>query len=927
MEEEDNQLIQEPAQPGPIILKNNGKLKFTEVPSLKQRMHMVTHISMPVTHKAANKNIILTKHGKEFKIYQIIDKKIKFVSQHKVELPVDEEFFSSYVTGRRIRFIVTNNFMKKNPKNMAFYKKNGISTLKLTKLVFECEFGVGSPEVIRADYLGCFKIDYDGYSYWKVVDMFDNQKPLFGRPQILAKAYESYGEEYFDYRLHEHDRMRLFIAELDPKSKNLIKRTFYLNTDFSGLDSYQQKLEADKRKLGQEYLSRFQFLFDGTKLQLENQEPGLPQVVKPFIQIDEWILTVGLINWRSKKIPVRAFVSFYELLQNLDFLKVARLTFSKLMKAHYCYDVDTLSLEMWIDLEYKPKKEYKGEEESRILEGQIAAGCKERYNLSFFRFERRVLTETKRLRFTVSNVLKGGDRRIEVRNIGYSTKNGVLSRKGSLIEYEEDRFNFRIHLKSYKGQNDDSPKYEFSGEKTKKKFTKKTQRVLTSSQSVQQEVINVDMFKMALESRVADYRIESIFKLEDNLILIPFSRKMILLDLSTKRVLSSLIYKKNLPVDLNDTIMLGDLLATYDPEQGIIEVLRAIRHPRINTYFKSIRRIDLRGYSYFHSLRSLIAFTHSGEEKYDIRVLAHWRLSQETAFTEPMTLIVKIDLQKNDEAPNPFLDCSIEMFRFRFDKGTSDKIQAFKKGKNWFYYAPLMENIRVCKMEKFYPEEAETKTIYFPLLAMTPGRERELVCSHAGDEVAYLVFGGYAQHHDAFEDDLEDPGKHLMKVGFQTKDSNGFLDDPEIVQAMELPESAQVFFDEKTDKFRIFVFTENDQKESLKLSVRGRDLEVESEYVIEGVLNVVRFSVIDEDWVYISGGLRRFLLDFHVEGRKSLALNLRLGTVVELVGEGGEGLFGVPNLCFGDRLIALTKNHESMVKSHAQGIFISDSVA
>ena len=192
------------------VLKDRGELAFRRVPNQEKDLNQVKLTLIPASHKHYHKNsdIILMGGLDEYKIYQVKEGKIHYVSSHVCELPIDGGYRQEHTGNSSIMYIFTKSNLKKTEKNVKFFEEHNIEWEGISSILFSFEFGIGAPHVIKANYIREIKNSEDEY---ELMDNLDNFKPLLGsRLSVISKL-----------SVNEVDK-EYFLAELKPESPSKI---------------------------------------------------------------------------------------------------------------------------------------------------------------------------------------------------------------------------------------------------------------------------------------------------------------------------------------------------------------------------------------------------------------------------------------------------------------------------------------------------------------------------------------------------------------------------------------------------------------------------------------------------------------------------------------------------------------------------------
>ena len=305
-------------------------LRFNKLQPPAAQFTQIDSQPILVNQKQKHAKFILIQSHNEHKIYQVREKKIHFVSQHKIQFPFNlPKIHKTVISENWIRHFIELSKVfnsEEDPKWVKLIKEYEIDTDEqdfeyLTTLVFESKFGPEQPETIIPTFVGKIRRKDCNLALTSFLGIFDDQKPLIGTNSCLVQQpveYDVFGNRRGDQRPPD----QFFLAKFSKKFENLHKKLLKLNLDFEETESYKTKIEQDKQLVCQNLYQnpQFSFYFGYQKkslLHFENNEPGVSKKLRSFVKIDQKMLIIGVIDFRTRKLVARRFISIYEFFENL----------------------------------------------------------------------------------------------------------------------------------------------------------------------------------------------------------------------------------------------------------------------------------------------------------------------------------------------------------------------------------------------------------------------------------------------------------------------------------------------------------------------------------------------------------------------------------------------------------------------------------
>ena len=421
------------------LSENQDRLVLREVESPEKAFLQLDTRPVLAFQRDKNQHIILTYKGKEHKIYQIKDQSIQFVSRHRVEIPIQGMPITIKASDKHLRYYFSTREVVKFESNQPFFQNHNINPRSYSRLVFEFPYGIGQPWTtnpwLRVEdnlVYGDLDCSSEAIASWRVDEYLDSQKTLIHSNLCLINASP---EETVDRHFPGiQSEFEIFYLSRVSKGRPHPQRIFKFDNYFDGQEKYENNLRQDSEALG--YGIGFNYNIqdlvwrDYCKMySWRNDQSDQVGNLKPFIQIRPQMISVLLLDLRTRKTHTRAFVSIFELFQGQEFAKIAFNISYGAPKVRYSLELDTLivELEVFFSCVEPSQEELKAGREDR----------KKIFSLNNSRGEDG-FRGSKLFRFTVKNLMKRQRRSVWGENLSGVMNSTVENIPRGLVHYQED---------------------------------------------------------------------------------------------------------------------------------------------------------------------------------------------------------------------------------------------------------------------------------------------------------------------------------------------------------------------------------------------------------------------------------------------------------------------------------------------------------
>ena len=585
-------------------------------------------IFCPETHRQADQKIVFVREFKELhKIYQVKDNQIRFVSEHTCDFPIDSFHYHEIMSNHFILYVFETKELEKTRKNAKFFEDNQIDWEKNAQIIFRIEYGIRVDKIIKPRYLGLVEAEQaKKYSDQEIINILEKVKPLVGRQLVESINY---------------DRGDLYIAEFGPEFENLNRRVFKLRADFTSTEAYQEKLERDKSKLNESLHDELSFA--SIIFEINNTESNRNSKWKPFIKVEDKMIIVGLIDLRCKKILSTRFLSIYELLEGIEWLEIIHHAVIIVSKVDYSLSVDFLTLDLTFEFGTKVGL---NQELQLLLDEELKAGRNDPFNRTLIveKPNNGTFTQVKNMRFEIFNLFKG-ERKVVQRNvIGSCICSGTRKQKGKVVSYQGGEDHIKVEILSPKSNLQESEQESKTNSIDDEQQGTSLELATDLVKGVKTEKLTIQLDQLQQEANVFDLRIKSISVVEETKLLIIFNCKMVLFDMESKKVLSSLDYSKGLPIYPNDTKIQGDLMVCCDPEYGYLSFHKIHPQENGNVNFERLSVIQINKFQKIHSIKKFLDFRKVSDDSFILRLESYIMHSNELITAKPGIISLGFDL-------------------------------------------------------------------------------------------------------------------------------------------------------------------------------------------------------------------------------------------------------------------------------------------
>ena len=270
-----------------------------------------------------------------------------------------------------------------------------------------------------------------------------------------------------------------------------------------------------------------------------SKDYGEQKMLQTFFWIEDKELVLAVMNLRNNKILKRGFVSLFELVDEQDFLKIYSINAIDLFSWSYVSDLDLLDLEVMIQFEHSSQS---SSEADAILRERIRAGRNDPNKLHFVT----VRGESARYNIRVFGMLNRENRKINYIPVGVGNirRQKVCGR--TLIQSIEDHKKIRVEiLEGDKGLDNRSKEVHSQDEKVVNEERNEEGFKVIQAVELSKKVLYDDL-GITVSSHT------SVEIIDDSTILVVSSRYLVLVDLTSKKVISSLKFNQGCPQKRGD---------------------------------------------------------------------------------------------------------------------------------------------------------------------------------------------------------------------------------------------------------------------------------------------------------------------------------------------------------------------------------------
>ena len=423
---------------------------------------------------------------------------------------------------------------------------------------------------------------------------------------------------------------------------------------------------------------------------------------------------------------------------------------------------------------------------------------------------------------------------------------------------------------------------------------------------------------MLRESGINARGVKAAFVVDEDSLLVTCSASMLLFDIRSAGLLSSVEYNKDITKNIDEFCVEGTILVKSNNRPPFLEVYK-IKRREADVSFDSLGVIYLAtAHQLFHSIRELIGLKMISENIYEVQLIINSMTSTESAVTNISIFSVKFELIQQPETQEQeirLISSSVDYTNRKLAVGC----RSYFKCGQWNHIIQEGNDILVAQTDS----KSGLSSVYnlqdlnYTLLR---GNTISKVDICKGSVYLNLISGA----------------RRILKLmEYRFRFDSGRMDLPELKASVVVDRYSRVYFDEVTDLLRIFVLTREEGplgSMGMELKVLDGELKETEKCFINNLDQVLSFKVIDRDLIHVIG------TKFHVgcsesvvyesmnldEHKKvSLILNLAQMTVKKLVDDEGGSLFSFPHMLGGNKYLGFSKYFRSFEEYQSDGIYVS----
>ena len=924
---EEEETLSKPGEDSLLVLSElpvSKSLKIQKLSKEDDHFLMSTDSLLHIHCPNPQTKLICANSFDSLKLYQIDSNQINFVSSHKICFPEEFhpeqlEYFSS-ASYPEILFLVTETAKSESNDEESEGEED--------VLVFRCQYGHTKDYELQPEYLGKIKQGYSGFSDFDPLVAFELSSRFKSHERLfLIKAdYESE-----DRGIEE----KTLLATLSKHNPNVFKPVLDLTFDFQELQVYESKLDLDSSGMDEDVVDELCFdVEDEVHFFIEDFPSSKDQRFGSFCQIDEKMIIAGAIDFRSKRILTKSFLSVYEIFRQLGFTSVYHCNEMNVSSVIYSAQKDTFLVCFCVLFELLNEDD---DEELEIFEDEMAKGSHKDGSPRVFMNKHDSRVKFHKLILKVNNFrdLQNRSSQFErvdpVTNFKPISENKILA----LVECKES-----IQIRVFDGEEKQRKCPKGASLYNPMIFTPKTYK----SQGKLQRVFGC----------------EEVTEIDPETVLVDTTKTLNLIDKKSGRLIDSRLYNLGLDSDPHYIQIYKDIVAAVSEEKGFIDIYQIVQGENEAISLKLIDTLDLDYLPKFVRIKKLKAIKKL-EDKGILQIYLHTvvygdnyqRRYEKKSFIAQKQLFKpkdSIEEERSNKSDQQSQELSTELeessdsaerekngdsisksdvkeeesslssrsssweIKFIDDLNVenNDRLQhGYHHGANWIEYYSRYSGVYGLTLKHLSMKEQIIK--YFKVPETYLG-SRKLYSCHFTEDKAYLTLGRYYYDRSG---DYPEKEVVIFKIG-ENFNEDGWISDFDYHKSLVLDKSAEVLFDRESEKVKVLCFTkvggareedegegegeeesETDQegagqKTRTVLEIYDSELEKEVEIDLSGyeieMNSEMKFRVIDEERVFM-------VVNRLSDGEfMSLVLNINDKTLTEIVDEEGKrrdsGLLG-----------------------------------
>ena len=908
LEEEEQTMFEEvESQKGrPKTLMDRGDLIFKRLESKGAVFYQNVFSPLPIQQRRTNNNFIAINSDRQYKTYQIKDNELRFASHHTVDLPVFSKGYFRTFSENHLHYFFKKKNIEKRESAIKFFEENNLDWETASWIAFGLKIGVEQSETIYPDFLGESKYQEKDRKESKIRDIFDNQKPLLNLGICLFMGKDSKEAQESD----PEERQVYYISRFDKKYHDFVNHLFRFKLKPEKLFGYRNKIVQDFEKISPK-VSRLSTFYEHCQCFLiENSEPGLASKLMPFTQVDNYMITVGLVDLRKRIIPIKRLVSIYELFDAIEFKYAPSVNFVNIIMIDYAAELDVLMLDAWVSFYFNPDD--RNNIQSVILNRNQAEAEQKLGFLSEMNDGR--IKEIQKLRFKVWGLLKSRKTWIEVGVMGYQGNKLFQKAQGMIASFDERTS--EITLSIYSNQ---AKALRARNEELKDgiDLERRSQKAVKEQDKVKKTVIHISKEGLFESRGIQADGIRLTQMINQDQLLMATSRNLLLIDINSKEIISCCQYSHNIPVFYKNTKIDSNIMVHLKLRFNLIEIFRISMEGAINEpSFEFLGILDFsNSVDNLFEIDRLVAFRKLEEEIYEMIVVAKMMESAEWAVVSKMLFLVQFQLRGPTEDQEEGKPEIIYMKSICIVDFSQEEIRTYNKSDLWNHI--FFDGVET---EAIQSDEEDKKTLVFRDLHRFQMTGYKIANLHMDQDLIFIQLTG-------------EKDRLIKVIQALGDDQDGELTRAEVVRAQSFDLAAKIYFDDVTDLTRIFVLEKNEVAMRSQLSVLNEELDEIESFYFPWLDKIFGFKVISSVLLHIVGR-EQSSFERHKHGPEgdrdspnmSMLLNLDKLKFHRLVVEGEGSLFPAPYDLGGGKLLAFTRDFKESQEKSSDGIYFSRCV-
>ena len=903
-------MIEEVPEEGyqPIELQDAGELIFKRLQSHGAVFYQNKFDPVPIKQRSTNTKFLVINSDRQYKTYQIKDKEIKLISSHTIDFPVFAKGYWTNVSADHLHYFFKKKNIEKREKAVQFFSEHGIDWETPSWLTFRVGVGNDLPENLIPYFLGESKYEETEKQDSKIRDIFDNQKSLMN-PGICL--FMGKNNEKADQGSPEAEQV-YYLSKFDQKYPDFAKHFFRFNLKPEKLPDYQRKIVKDFEKISPKISKLNQFFEHCQGFSIINYEPGLVKKYMPFTQVDNYMVTVGLLDLRKRTIPVKRLVSIYELLDQLEFKSTPSVEFFNIVKIDYCVELDLLIVDARMNFYFEPEDRENihsvilNNIEERVAEGKLGF-------LSEINDGR--IKEVQKIRFKVWGLLKSRKKRIEVDIMGYPGRQLFQKGQGMMTTFDEGTSEIRVCII----RNQSSSQQASCNQLQQNELERRSKKVVKKNKKIKTTVIEISKENLFKFSGIRAQGLTTALMINENNLLVVSSRDLLLLDINSKEIISSCRFCQNIPCFFKNTKIYDNIMAHLILRLNIIEIFEISAERGYDYERPSFEFLGTLNFSNcvenLFEIDRLLALRRVEDEVYELIVVAKMMESAECAVVTKMIFLVQFRLPGENSKPKKEQNPEIIYMSSVCDVDFSqENIKAYIKNDLWNYI--FFDGVETSGIQNDYDDET---TLVFNDLHRFQPSDYQIAQVHLNRDFIFIELVG-------------ETDKLLKVIQALGEDEDGELVEAEVKRTISLKLTAQVYFDEVTDLPRIFIFEQNEVELRIQLTVLDNELDEIETLSLPWLEHFTTFKIVSSETLHIIGKEPTGDEAHSNRGDRdqgvpnvSLLFNLKNKSIQRLVVEGEGPLLYTPHDFGRGRLLGFIRDFHKLQEKLSDGIYFSTS--